>query len=48
MMEVLAEGWWCVICEFFEDDDTSDVNGEMCTGCGHEGSRHRRVEVVTK
>ncbi len=48
MMQPVAEGWWCTTCEMFEDDDTPDVNGEMCSGCGHEGAQHLRVEVVTK
>lgn len=48
MMEVLAEGWWCTNCEFFEADEDQDQFGDQCTSCGCDGSMHRHVEVITK
>lgn len=48
MMMTVAEGWWCTRCEIFEDDDTPDVDGDQCKGCGCDGAEHERVEVVTK
>jgi len=47
MLEIMAEGWWCTGCEFFEMEDEVDTTTDTCTSCGCEGGKHRPVEVVT-
>jgi hypothetical protein len=48
MMQVVADGWWCRQCEFFEDDDQINTEVEVCIQCGCNGAEHLPVEVVTK
>lgn len=48
MMRVVADGWWCRTCEFFEQEDDIDTTIEVCKVCGCNGSEHVAVEVVTK
>lgn len=41
----VAEGTWCLDCEFFEipDDD-----GDRCMACGCPTSRHRVAKVIVR
>lgn len=42
-MIVLAGGYWCTNCEFFEDD----APGSSCPACGCAESDHVAANVVT-
>lgn len=48
MMRVVAIGWWCETCEFFEDEDQIDLMAPTCTSCGCLSNNHVSVEVATK
>jgi hypothetical protein len=46
MTEVLAEGVWCEVCQYFEEE--SEWDGNRCLACGCDREVHRDVNVVTK
>lgn len=48
MFQVVATGWWCTNCEFFEMDEDQAMWSDSCTDCSCDGSAHQPVEVVTK
>lgn len=43
-LEILATGWWCVNCEFFETDDPN-IDGD-CASCGCSPAEHHSAAVV--
>jgi len=44
--QTLADGWWCLNCEFFEQDDEINTTIEQCQSCGCNGAAHVPVQVV--
>ena len=46
----VAEGVWCVGCEWFEVPDfgIETEDGESCLACGCPGSDHREAKVIAK
>lgn len=45
-MRILAEGIFCVQCEFFEDEENIDHEGKNCQTCGCQKSNHLVANVV--
>lgn len=40
--EILAEGWWCFNCNFFEEERPRAI----CQACGCSNETHRKVRII--
>ncbi len=43
--QVVAEGNWCLVCQFLED--VEDVQNNRCMSCGCDGGSHIKVKVMS-
>lgn len=46
MRTIVADGYWCGECEFFEAEKEFDSDDGQCRSCGCPGAAHATAEVV--